>query len=235
MSKLQTIIGLSGPAGSGKDTVADLLVTHGGFVKLAFADPLKNEIADAFAIDLLYLSRRETKEHAMSCLALRRCLHDGFTARMLMAHALQGQTLDLDAPRSPRQIMQWWGTEYRRNQAPDYWIHQTSARISYLLRQRLASRIVVTDCRFDNEADLVRHTFGGLLWQVKRAGVAVAQGSHVSETTGEAFKPDATLNNDHDIRHLQQLVLGEFWAHEAGLDAGSLRVEIGTPAERAAA
>jgi adenylate kinase family enzyme len=226
MSKPQTIIGLSGPAGSGKDTVADLLVTHCGFTKLAFADPLKNEVADAFCIEPLYLTRRETKEHAMSCLALRRCLHDGFTARMIVAHNQRGQTLDLDAARSPRQIMQWWGTDYRRHQAPDYWVSQTSSRIAYLLRERIASRIVVTDCRFDNEADLLRHTFGGLLWQVKRAGIDVAQGGHASEVTGEAFQPDATLHNDHDIRHLQQLVLGEFWAHDAGLEAGSLRVEI---------
>lgn len=35
------IVGLAGLAGSGKDTVADILVKNFGFVKVAFADPLK--------------------------------------------------------------------------------------------------------------------------------------------------------------------------------------------------
>lgn len=35
------IIGIAGRAGSGKDTVADLLVRDHRFVKIAFADPLK--------------------------------------------------------------------------------------------------------------------------------------------------------------------------------------------------
>src|SRR5687768_3384285 len=35
------IIGITGRAGSGKDTVADYLVERHGFVKIAFADPIK--------------------------------------------------------------------------------------------------------------------------------------------------------------------------------------------------
>lgn len=229
------ILGLSGPAGCGKDTVADLLVAHAGFTKLAFAAPLKSEVACAFEIDSLYLSRRETKEHPMSCLALRRCLASGFVARMFMVFALQGQTLDLDAPRSPRQIMQWWGTDYRRYQRQGYWVQQTNSRISYLLKQRLAQRIVVSDVRFADEADLVRTTLGGQLWQIERDGVELAQGSHVSETTGAAFRPDLILNNSQGIGHLQERVLEAFWAHGAGLKPGSLQVKIGEPSGQAAA
>jgi hypothetical protein len=43
------IIGLCGPAGSGKDTAADFLVKNHGFVKVAFADPLKRICKDVFA------------------------------------------------------------------------------------------------------------------------------------------------------------------------------------------
>jgi len=42
------IIGLCGVAGSGKDTVADFLVKNHGFVKVAFADPLKRICKDVF-------------------------------------------------------------------------------------------------------------------------------------------------------------------------------------------
>lgn len=39
------IIGLTGPAGAGKDTVADYLVEHHGFIKLSWARPLKQALA----------------------------------------------------------------------------------------------------------------------------------------------------------------------------------------------
>lgn len=224
MTKPYTLIGLTGPAASGKDTVADLLVTHCGFIKLALADPLKAEVSDAFGVEPLYLTRRETKEHPMSSLALRKCRADGFVGRIMIAHQAQGHILDLDAPRSPRTIMQWWGTDYRRAQSSDYWTRQTSARISYLMQQRIATRIVITDCRFGNEVDMVRGTYGGLVWQIKRQGIGVPEGAHPSETSGADFGPNAIINNDHDIKHLQQLVLGEFWAHDAGL--ASVKVEI---------
>lgn len=224
MTKPFTLIGLTGPASVGKDTVADLLVTHCGFVKVAFADGLRTEVADAFGIEPLYLTRRETKEHPMTSLALRKCLSDGFVGCLVVQALDAGYDLDLDAPRTPRQIMQWWGTDYRRNQSQAYWTQQTSARISYMMRERLGTRFVITDCRFGNEVDMVRTNYGGLLWQIKRTGVTVATGSHQSETTGEGFQPNAVINNDHDIKHLQQLVLGEFWAHDAGL--AGVKVEI---------
>lgn len=41
MSKHHPLIGLVGPAGAGKDTVAKLLITHHEFVQVAFADSLR--------------------------------------------------------------------------------------------------------------------------------------------------------------------------------------------------
>lgn len=42
------IIGLSGLAGSGKDYIANILCTNYGFVKVAFADPIKRICRDVF-------------------------------------------------------------------------------------------------------------------------------------------------------------------------------------------
>jgi hypothetical protein len=223
MTKPTVLIGLTGPAGCGKDTVADLLTTHCGFYKMAFADGLRNEVCDAFGIEPIYLTRRETKEHSMSCLALSKCTDPFFVDRIEVNHGLNGIDIDFAAPRSPRQIMQWWGTDYRRQQRADYWVTKSAGRIHQLLSQRIATRIVITDLRFDNEADLVtRH--GGLIWRVARPGYEVLPGAHVSEVTGEAFEPNVVLHNLDGIKHLQQIVLGEFWAHDAGL--ASVKVEI---------
>lgn len=225
MSKPFIVLALAGPKECGKDTVADFLVTHCGFVKLAFADALRAEVSDAFGIEPLHLVRRETKEHPMSALALAKCGSDGFVGRMIINHQESGGTGVLEAPRSPRQIMQWWGTEYRRAQDPDYWTKQTGARISYMMRERIAHRFVITDCRFDNEADMVRQVHGGHVWQVTRPGREVPAGSHVSETTGEAFKPEAVIDNSGSLQELQERVLGTFWAYDAGLGRVTVKIE----------
>lgn len=46
-----TVLGLLGPAGSGKDLVADWFVETKNFVKIAFADPMKRFVSKAFGID----------------------------------------------------------------------------------------------------------------------------------------------------------------------------------------
>ena len=218
------VIGLTGPMGSGKDTVADLLTTHCGAHKLAFADALRGEISDAFNIETVFLTRRETKEHPLSALALAHCLDTAFVGRMFIQHQhFNGGPLDLDAPRSPRQIMQWWGTEYRRAAQPGYWVSKAAQRIHYMHQTLGARLIVITDVRFDDEAQLVR-ALGGQIWQIKRPGCEVGSTAHVSEVTGEGFEPNQVINNDHDLRHLQQLVLGGWAARAWGLPG--VRVEV---------
>ena len=218
------VIGLTGPMGSGKDTVADLLTTHCGAHKLAFADALRGEISDAFNIETVFLTRRETKEHPLSALALVHCLDTAFVGRMIIQHQqLNDDVLDLNTPRSPRQIMQWWGTEYRRARNPHYWTRALSQRVADMHRWGHAHRFVLTDLRFANEADLIRE-FGGTIWQIMRPGLADTEGGHPSAVTGSEFRPDQVIHNNHDLRHLQQLVLGAVAAQDWGVK--SVRVEV---------
>ncbi len=206
-----TLVALTGLAGSGKDTVADVLVQHHGFIKLAFAEALRAEVSAAFSFDLAHLTQRETKEHPISALALDRCLDPGFLIRMQDALLTLGHINNREdirelapvfsAPRSPRQILQWWGTEYRRAQDPDYWITRTHQAIAILVECG-RDRFVLSDCRFENEAALVRRLQGSI-WQVVRPGIAPVLGAHVSETEGNQFLPQVLLDNTGDIRHLQ--------------------------------
>ena len=218
------MIGLTGPAGSGKDTVAALLRVHCGYNPMAFADALRGEVASAFGIDPLLLQERATKEHPISALALRRCMDPAFEAFVIVAHQRAGLGLvDTTAPRSPRQIMQWWGTEYRRAGAPNYWVRAAQKRVTDMHRWGHAHRFVMTDVRFQNEADLVRE-YGGQIWQIVRPDLAPIEGDHPSEVTGDEFRPDTVINNNHDMRHLQQLVLGAVAARDWGVK--SVRVEV---------
>lgn len=206
MTRPPIYIGLTGYAGTGKDTVADLLTAHCGAARVAFADKLRAEVCEAYCIDPEMLTRRETKEHPMSALALYRCLDADF------AKAVRASVGDIDAfaPRSPRQIVQWWGTEYRKADRPLYWIDHAYISCCHAILGG-AKTIVLPDVRSKPEADAVRAA-GGVLWQIKRPGygAGVGHAGHSSDTDGSAWAPDEVINNGHDIGHLQHLVLSAY-------------------------
>jgi len=224
------IIGLCGLASVGKDTVGDLLVTHAGFRSTAFANALRMEVADAFHVEPIVFTRRELKEQPMSELALSRCTDKGYVGAALAHLAViepnMPANVQLTKPRTPRQTMQLWGTEYRRAENPHYWARQVRDHIFYLMRQQLERNFVITDVRFANEVDTIR-SMGGYIWQIKRPGITAAttvEGAHHSANDGSEFEPDAVINNEHTIKHLQQLVLGEFWALDAGLQRVTVEI-----------
>jgi len=213
-------IGLSGLAGAGKDTVADTLVTHAGFSKIAFADALRGEVAHAFQLGDRYgiLSDRAGKEQPHEALSLFDCTDDAFVqcAIAILMAADPGQTPGyyLFAPRSPRQVLQWWGTEYRRAQQPNYWSTKVALQVAHMLSNDQV-RVVITDCRFVNEATAVR-TMGGEIWQVTRPRQAIVEGGHASQTDGSNLQPDATLVNGTDINGLRHSVLRLLQARHGG-------------------
>lgn len=62
-----------------------------------------------------------------------------------------------------RTLYQWWGTDYRRAQDPDYWVK----RLLETLEREQPDIALITDVRFPNEADAI-HAAGGYLVQVVR-------------------------------------------------------------------
>lgn len=226
----QHIFGLTGFAGAGKDTVADLLVAQ-GFRKMAFADALRGELANAFGVNIDVFTNPIAKERPQQALSLSRGPSE-FRAFLAMAMPAEAHTGTggiseawLHAPRSPRQLMQWWGTEYRRRQSPRHWLTVMHDKITYY-RRNGERRFVITDCRFDNEVDLVR-ALGGTIWQITRPGHdGASENGHVSATSGARFKPDAVIANAHDVRHLHGLVLSEFVARDLGVERASVKVEV---------
>ena len=111
------LIALCGAAGAGKDTVADMLPAR----KLAFADALYQEVAEAFNVTTEWLKRREHKESITPALATMNCEDECFEDFLAVANG--GRFCITDA-RSPRQILQWWG-DYRRSGDSDYFTELT--------------------------------------------------------------------------------------------------------------
>lgn len=189
------LIALCGAAGAGKDTVADMLPAR----KLAFADALYREVAEAWGVEQHVLRCRETKETPTPRLSLMSSTEDEFfITDAMMAHCPY-------APRSPRQILQWWG-DYRRAQDPDYFVN--SLRF-HLEGGHPSQPIVITDVRFPNEAALIRQ-LGGQLWQIRRPGYEAGGTGHASDTDGSEFRPDRVLLNGGDLEDLQVQALANW-------------------------
>ncbi|HYW57708.1 MAG TPA: hypothetical protein VE934_12150 [Polaromonas sp.] len=216
------IIGITGLAGAGKDTVALLLKAHLRFEHTAFASPLRTEICHAFKVLPTLLTQRATKEVPTPLLAIACCSNDEFIGAMVKHARTSGIDVAdyLDAPRSPREIMRWWGTEYRRHTThTDYWTRNMVHRL-HAAQENHQWRHVVSDVRFDNEAKAIR-SMGGKIWQVVRPNQQ-ADTSHVSETAGHEFAPDLVIHNNGSLQHLQALVLGAWFMREAALTAHEL-------------
>lgn len=186
------LIGLVGAAGAGKDSTADVL-RHLGYSSVAFADRVRAEILGAFGCAHAGdFADRMRKERASTWLAIAHCDDSDFV-RWATARGL-----DMFEPRSPRWLMQQWGTEYRRAQDEAYWLRPVH---DWVIRCRSMGheRLVVTDVRMLNEAVLIR-CFGGRIVHVHRPDAPRLTGDtakHSSETTG--LPVDAVIHNDSTL------------------------------------
>lgn len=173
-------IGFCGPVGAGKSTAADRLVKLWRFNRVRFVGPLK---AMMLALGL-------SAEHV-----------DG---------ALKEEPSRLLQGRTPRQAMQWLGTEWGRELiGPELWIAAWRAAVEraggFWEPGRGWDRLIVADdVRFANEAQAIRDR-GGLVIRIERPGAGSATGSgHVSERPD--FEPDRVIVNAGDVAALRSAI-----------------------------
>lgn len=209
------ILGITGDHNTGKTTLAQLLETHCNARVLQFSDGIYAEVAKAFSVSIIDLAARTTKNMAQPLLALHNCADKAFVQRMqeIYASGLReggtvGEVLDLAAPRTPRQILEWWGSEYRRTQNPDYWVDQAQARINLYLGAGCTRPFVLADVYKHNEADMVR-AMHGTIWRLEWPGHE-QRTAHPTSTEHLQIKADLTLTNAGDIPHLQHLALTQW-------------------------
>jgi len=181
------LIGLTGHAGSGKDSCAAALCAA-GWASIAFADALRIEVASAFGIDIRELTQRTAKETPRRTLAAG----GGQNANWLRFIAVNG--FSLIEPRSPRWVLQRWG-EFRRQTDPQHWVRPVVYWTSYQ-RQRGCPGLVVTDVRMPNEA-LALRGLAGTIVRVHRAEAAPL----ASDTATHECERHADLKADEDIQN----------------------------------
>ena len=198
------ILGLAGQAGVGKDTVANYLERRYGFVKFAFAAALRQEVAEAWhhiGITEDILLDRKTKEAPHPDLTFVNC------GDLLFVNQMETvlRPINYDLPLSPRQVLQLWGTEYRRAQDSDYWVKRLAdsveqARAGTYYPEHRPQFFVCTDARFSNEQEWIQST-GGNLWHIHRGEGGVLH-DHASARPLPILPRERQLWNNDSIDRL---------------------------------
>lgn len=177
------IIGLVGFIGSGKGTVRDILVREHGYHGFAFADALKDAVAQIFVWPRGLLEGDSNASRA-------------FRERVdpWWSHKLGYEV-------TPRLILQKMGTEAcRHGIADNIWIAALEKRI------RGYHDVVISDVRFPNEIDFVRSA-GGIIVRVKRGEDPPEEHLatlHVSETAWRDHKVDYEIENNGTMQQLKE-------------------------------
>jgi hypothetical protein len=108
--------------------------------------------------------------------------------------------------KSPRELLQTLGTEWGRGMVrEDIWVRIAMRRASE------RERVVITDVRFENEAEAIRHA-GGQVWLVERpgAGLAGAAGGHSSEAGIPGHLVNQVVRNIGTLDDLEEAVNAAF-------------------------
>ena len=102
-----------------------------------------------------------------------------------------------------RRLLQWWGTDLRRNQNPDYWVLKGEEWAYETTRHGKVP--VFTDVRFPNEADMVREN-GGIIvrvsapYEIREARLGAVPPSHESEDAMDDYRADFDVESTEDNR-----------------------------------
>lgn len=225
-TELPTTVGILGRKGSGKDTIARVLVEEFGFYQTSFAKRLYFEVAEAFGLPIAFFENRDTKETPMSELALSNCHNQDFwkVATLHLRRESENNTgsgwfinpVTREYVLSPRKVMQLYGTEYRRSEDNYYWVKWLDYDINSQkeVYGEHNDLVVVSDVREDYEAAYVKRRDNGFNLRTVRPDNPYDTGRgtslHSSETRMDSVAFDKLLVNDKDVSHLQALTRNLF-------------------------
>jgi len=167
------LIGLTGLAGSGKDTVRGVLERDHDFNGIAFADPIRDMLSALFAscgVSDEWMTERDLKERDIPAIGA-----------------------------SYRKMAQMLGTEWGRQIDPNFWLKITEAKVKYI-NEIDSGAIVISDVRFPNEAEWIQSQ-GGMIWKIIRPGIESVR-EHASEALVNQLPYDWVIDNRGSIEEL---------------------------------
>lgn len=176
------IIGITGRAGSGKSTVANMIVEMQPRARIIMlAEPIKEFCRQIF----------------------------DFSEEQLYGPSSMRNAPDERYDVSPRKILQTLGTDWARSVYEDVWVDYAMRRAEELLegscvkavknqdhavfKPEFCDLVVIPDVRFPNEAEAIRARDGKII-RVVRKGFEL-ESAHASESCIDDIAPDAVIDN----------------------------------------
>lgn len=199
------VIGITGAAQAGKDTVAEYLVKNYGYIRYAFADKLKQFLLaqDPWFPAMLPEEGPYGEVFNGTFVRLSAAVRD---------HKWESVKRNLEVAR----LLQVTGTEAGRAVlGDDVWVRQVKQDAQRVLSH--GGRVVFSDVSFQNEADLV-DSLGGTMIRITRPGYESGRDpNHPSEyNRREGLEVALTLNNTGTIPALLGMVQIELELDELG-------------------
>ena len=150
------ILVMSGKMGSGKDTLAPLIMNAMGLPNarhVYYADPLKDESNIMFET----IRKSENQQDATRSLEQLYSVPSEFSGELVSAVYEDLKDWSLTSrSRTPgiRKFLQLLGTDVRRTEDPDYWVRKATAQVERLIS--VGESVFLTDARFPNEVSSMR-------------------------------------------------------------------------------
>lgn len=125
--------------------------------------------------------------------------------KLEICHALQITLGELELNKSRyRGLLQWWGTEYRREGNPNYWTDKWVSKVRHLMLEdpSVPKLIIAPDVRFENEYNLLK-SVNVHLFRVSRT--FIREDKHLSEVS-LLNQSMISIDNNKDLEHLKEQV-----------------------------
>lgn len=194
------LIGISGLAGSGKDTVCNIMIQilkskHNiTFERKAYADVLKERLIIDFGLTYsqLYGDKKEEPDF--------RYPKPKKEFSTLFDKSYENGSLQKTEYWTPRELMQFVGTDCYKAVDRLFWIKALYKFYSF------GTNWIVTDCRFEEEVDAVLER-GGIHIAVRRDNNPYVTTKHISENNKIGlYKVDFEINNGGSLSDLQDQI-----------------------------
>lgn len=193
------VLGLIGTAGSGKSTAADYLKSK-GFKEIILADPLKKILMMLFNLSEEQLNTERKEEQDLRLPIPKQYAPSDskgswYLNREDTVYFEPGQKYF-----KPRNLLQIVGTEWFRSISEDYWVTIALHDIATELSQSPGADIVISDCRFQNEASMVQRLGGSLIRIVRDNNTS--NDKHTSETEQSMIQHNYKIVNNGSVNDL---------------------------------